>query len=56
MYFIPIKDTMEFPKALKEFERERNVPVVLILNMSGEKMSGEIKKMFCGINLILKML
>ena len=42
MYFIPIKDMMEV--------------ILFNLNMSGEQMSGKIKKMDRGINLILKML
>ena len=56
MYFIPMKNRKEFPKALKEFVREISMPVVLVFDMSVEQISGNVKKLPGNMNLTLKML
>ena len=54
LYVVPMKDRKEIPKELKEFEKEIVVLVALIFDMSGEQMSGKIKKLAGDMELTLK--
>ena len=51
-----MESSKEIPKALKEFSKEIDVPVALIFDKTGEKMSSKIKKLAGNMDLTLKML
>ena len=50
-----MKDRNKVPKALKEFIKEIGVPVALIFDISGGKMSGGINKLAGNMDLTLRM-